>query len=1419
MSLTVPSPSAITNIRPAAFQQLAQRSNQQFAANAGTYSSNGCALSFPNDTGAMTFTEMRDIFGVLVGKPKSGWQSETDSRRFLQSMDLASGYRGRTVEFFGDLITDAIVNANDFLFNVAPILETNEMTFDFYERDSSMMPFTEIAACGVPEEIGTQGEHFTYTWTDRVKKYEQAAKIERDLALDENFGMAYWLDILTQFIRNAILTMKMSVITTLVQVGYTNLTRNQQLGLPLDVHKLYMSESRGFLIMAEDPEAGINMVRDVLPKVKVNMIIGPANSSRYITKTIGEPMPTKAERFVTDSVTGQAMVRFIEGPISAKTISLGNGHQVDYIEFEPFVLDTQSTMPINPMRTRNTLGQFHPPNPLARADDSVKSTSADSLDMGIFYQTKSIGREDRISMAQRLTNCNYWDKTTGRVSQVAHAFARDLAKKRSTPDSAPWDWNPRNPNYRNDADINKETTNNSEPAMADVECKTNLHDMESWRSEFVGVTHRPSDNSYNIPTRFGDYHMRSIPNEWVNKAARQLVAKASERLGIPDLEERFMMVERFANALKHAEWNDAYLFALIDKNAPKMITPDGKGGFTLVPDRTPTHRMNDSNVARECKYPSRASSGVEEFRQNRFGSLDLPDRDPGAGIRQVYPPGFNNGAGWLTLEQESMKENNSLWLHVGREAAEALNFMRFLLKFIEEFIGDATDVINPKLLGPWHHSESKLAALVDWMIKPSGPVHMGIPDTINYEDAAPENPVKTSKVSLKNTTLLQATIAETIEEIEESIKNKLPRKPITSEERAFSCLGPEAYKKMYILKLAMEDANIPEALLIEYTKVVHQLYDYIIDLCAYDEASPVDRKNIEVASIIMEAFADRVTTIMTTPPPTTIVDDDEKKAYTQDAIIKGMKQFIAGLLNERTMSRTYNTLKKAVDAKNGGVCVDYGMGFVEELRRYEDTAPAFATTVSKGTGQRNIAAVPIFRADYTAAPTKWLRAPITSSQALRQYLKNKPVPWIIPSDSAQFYERPEEPYVLTSNAAVDVRLHGNNFESLCSLPRGPLMQAKLNANRGPVNESFSSKSSNFNNEGDDMDLSSGDLFRSLKSTSSRVPKSVPTADRLFSFGHNYRDDDEISYSDASRKRVVPRVSSATGEIEVEDALKEEYFGPWQARMRYANHTIKRASDRFFFNAILLAKNRLDTPVRLAAAGAQILDVVVVRPFIETRTDAMIAVLAGQSTMATTFGHPHVQVTKESRGCFHVTCGFNLAVLRVKRDNVFLYPNAFPVSLIGGKKTDFMTDFSDWNRPNPAKPSMIGFLVSAAERKVASPMHLRNEETYIRPGIDYAIWERKLTAFGAWYEFMLRNYNPENVDALHANRATYASCVPVSHVVNLGPTVYIDPQTGKKIYMEGTGPMGSFRMNWPGCQDIYEGRTSIFPYPNYNNQQL
>lgn len=1388
------------NSQPAAFTQLAQRgSGSGCSGDAGTYSSSGCALSFPMDTGAMTFTEMRDIFGVLLGLPRGDVQNVCDKNRFLHAMDLASAYHNRTVEFFGDLVTANILNANDFLFNVAPPFETSEMQFDFYQRDTSLMPFTEIAACGVPEEIGTQGEHFTYSWTDRVKKYEQAGKIERDLALDENFGMRYWLDMLNQFIRNAILTMKMSIITTLVQVGYSNMTRNQQLGLPMDVHKLYMRESRGYLIMAEDPEAGINMVRDDLSRVKINMIIGPAGSSRYIANMVGEPMPTKAERFFTDPITGESIARFIEGPISAKTLRLGNGNNVDYMEFEPFVLDSHSTMPINPLRTRNTLGQFYPPNPLVRADDCVKSTCADSLDISIFHQTKTIGREERISMAERLRNAIYWDKETGRVSRIAKDFARDLQKRRATPDSAPWDWNPLNPEYRNHADINIETTSNSVPNMADVDCKTNLHAMRSWRSEFVGVTYVPSDNSYRIPRRFGDFHMRSIPNAWVHNAARHLVAKAAEKLGLPDLEEKFAMLERFRDAMENAEPNDAYIYALLDKNVPKMITQTSDGRFSIVPERTPTHRLDEENVANESKFPNHAV--VEEFRQNRLGSLDLPDRDPGAGITQTYPPLFNNGHGWLRVEQECLKENNSLWLQAGRDAAEAVSFARFLLKFIEEHVGDATDVIDKKLVGPWHHRESKLAALIDWIIKPSGPVFLGIPSVINHAAGnGPAARVATQKANIVDETFLRATVKETDDAIRALTLAGDTKKTVTNEERALACLGPAAYAKMFPLT-SFTDAD--ETLVVEFTKVLHQLYDYIVDLCAYEEKDAVDSKNIEAASIIMEAFADRFDALKKTAAPDTMTAE-EKVTFRRDTITKGLKQFMSGFMTEKTMARTYNTLKKAAEQKNAGVCVDYGKGFVEALRAYEDAASSsIDITISEGAGNRDVSEPPVYRADYTTAPAKWLRAPLSSSQALRDYLRNKRTPWILPADAAQFYTKPEEPRIVTSNPTFDIRVHGNNQESLCALPRAPLIRAQLNANR----------------TADSSNTQDDDLFRSLKSTAA-TPRSVPTADKFFAFGRDYRDDyhEEMSYRDAAHKRIVPRVSS-TGELEVDDSLKEEYFGPWQARMRYAQRQIKLSSERFFFHAIILAKNRLDTPVRLAAAGAQILEVMVVRPFIETRTDAMIAVKAGQSTMATTLGHSHVQVTKESRGCWHVTCGFHLAVLRVNPDNVVLYPNAFPVSLIGGKNTEFMTDFTEWNRPNPNKRSMLGFLISADERKFASPMHLRNEETYIRPGIDYAIWERKVTAFGPWYEFMLRNYNPENVDALHANRATYASCVPVSHVLNLGPTVYIDPQTEKKIYLEGTGPMGSWRMNWPGVQDIYEGRSSIFPYPNYNNQQL
>jgi hypothetical protein len=77
--------------------------------------------------------------------------------------------------------------------------------------------------------------------------------------------------------------------------------------------------------------------------------------------------------------------------------------------------------------------------------------------------------------------------------------------------------------------------------------------------------------------------------------------------------------------------------------------------------------------------------------------------------------------------------------------------------------------------------------------------------------------------------------------------------------------------------------------------------------------------------------------------------------------------------------------------------------------------------------------------------------------------------------------------------------------------------------------------------------------------------------------------------------------------------------------------------------------------------------------------------------------------------------------------------------------------------------------------------------------------------------LTKDHNPRSIDALQALRTVYNSNnVKVSHVAHLGPTGYIDPLTGKKIYYEGCGPSGERRMNIPGAQHTWEGRTARFP---------
>ena len=1120
------------------------------------------------------------------------------------------------------------------------------------------------------------------------------------------------------------------------------------------------------------------------------------------------------QKLSTDPVSRGVIVDFIEGPDNFKTIRIAN-RNVNVIEFTPFFIgdpgrDGRGGIRANPLMTNVTIGQFYPPSPFIKlgvnCDDAAQ---ANINSIFIFHQTKTIGAQVEITLAERLTNSVYWNKKTGKISQETTAFARIRSQRAKSPEQHPWSWNEQNPDYDHQANINRETTSNSMPDLALLANEVSVRAMVSYRHNFVGLTWDPLAREFKVPIRFGDFHLSSIPNEHIHQAACRLEAKFAEKYGYR-LEDGISRAKRLASSIRNTPVTDEYIFELLDKNLPNMIvvTPgvDGAPEYRFLPVKTPLIRpekggRSNKNPRDQCKFPD--AEVIEEAKSNRFGGWDVPNKP--ASVTQTYPPLFANGVNIITLAQEGLKEGTSLWYQAGKEALEVVTFAEQFLKFLREFMGKS-DIINPRFMGPWIHKPTALARLIDVIINAAGPVHVGLPLGVNQTgEANIARGVEKANLT-ENQVVLGATVADTRRALETAVANNETAQQLDNETRALACLSNEAYVRMRRISTTAIDElsagnDVVKAALIA---VLHQVFDYMINLCANSKENDTNsiRSTVEGSSIIAEAFYQELARhVAKLIGDAALPTEAEINTYRTTTMLKEVRAFTNSL---RSATAVKKILKDARD--KALIAVNYGEGYIAALRAYEK-APVKGRGVDRigggGEGLRPVSARPIYNADYSLRPVRFIRAPLASSQSLRDYLRDKVTPWVLPSDANLFYAHAEEPRIVTNDETIEVNVHKRKFE-LCSLARSLVFQSRLAAlKRGSGTSSRQNKNA--------MDE---DLFESLSSNKNR--QNAPfSMGKIFSLGKDWEDQEEADpyygMADVRNKRDSQVITGKPGQVDVElnSAMADEYFGPWKARLAYQAREITSSAQKLLFSGIIQCKNRLETPVKMAAAGAMIIDAMLIRPFIEVRTSAMIAMKAGSETMITTIGHSHVQVTKESRGCWHVDVGFFMGVIKIQPNNIKLIPHAFPESLIGGKGVNFMTNFSDLRLPNPAKPSLISVLVGPDEREFDSPLHISNGETMIRPSVDYALHQRKHSAW-LWLDHLFGQNTLANIDIASMGRETYASCLSASNVLSQGPASYINPSTGCKEDVEGNGPMGTFNLNMPGVQDVYEGLAQRFP---------
>lgn len=1290
--------------------------------------------------GSVSMAMVNEVFGSLLG-PNDGPHDYTDPL-YLQSINLQAAYDFRVVPFFGDLVTAQVLNnrANFLSTHVCPLWETNEQNFTVHRKEFNSVPFTQISELGIPDEQ----THFNYSWNDSMEKVAMNARISRDLALDDNFGQEAWTDELAQFASNASLTVNINIIYSYLDNGWKNISGNVARGeINTNPQRLLMREAEDFLIFARDSVRGFAKIRnyeDDMPEM--DTVIGPGGFMQYLRDLQGEAMTVPSQRPWSNPSVQGLMLDIYDGPDSFKSIRLGN-RTLSFFELHAFMVNLKTQRKFQPLTTKVTLGQFHPPNPKITAYDAVYSNNPDQLDTLLFYQTKSIGEERRITMRQRLEGCQYWStnkKDRGQVSQAMRDFVQHLNSHETT-ENTPWTWNQRNtgPTRDLDADINNDTSDYGQPDLTEVHGKRSLHDMRSWRALPCGVSYDPSaqpGDHFFIPARLGDFMLGQLPNEWALKAVKHLSLKTRDRTGHADLDIVFSRVDKIVEMLKNARWTDGFVSRSIDKNVVKMLDAEGN----VVPVRTPERSLRH--------FPG--AHAVNEFAQNADGSLDLPDKD-GTISDVAVPPGYANGPGIITLAREAGKPD-SLWGPVGEQAAYVVNFFSELHHIAVAHVSGRTDALNTEYHHPWYQHESSLAVLIDTHVDPEGPTFMGVPVGATRlspagvpQPAQPENVVTDARSAGRFLTNLD--------------NNTLANTPITDNERALAIviIGPGGVDNAWIdFIYAPTDAAFSK---------------FIIDVV------------IEASGYTRESTANTATRVKNA----TLIAAGALGAGTDEAK-KAVRAALTG--SERERKSFLAKLEKDNPATTGDATR------MAKLKQYEDSAER--TTVGAGTfdeeSEKTRAAqsrAPAFRGNYLRAPVTWLRSPLSSSDSLRAYLRGKTFSYVLPADSAHFFELPED-----LATAVEPRVERMDDES--STASSSTLKSVMMTGMRPLQSLLNASGSrplaspaqqHYGGGGDD-------LFSPLMTVSSllQTPLGAPRAG-------------ESVFTKKSRGRVT---EEDDGPVAYAAAVKGRYRGPWRARREFAAREITSPADRFWFERLMEAPNTLDTPVRVASLGAEIFGVMMVRPFIQAKTDALILTVSGPKTALYAFGHSTIQVSKEARGLFHLTCGFYHGVVRLNPDNMQLLLNAVSREFIGGKKVDFMTDASHYGLPNPDKESILAFLIPVSERAtVASPMNTCNNETYQLEGEGNAIWERKCSAFGPLFQYLYRTHNPAKIDAAQHERAQYGMAVPAATVVHLGPTAYINPQTMRKEDVEGVGPSGERVMNMPGAQLVWNGQSHRF----------
>jgi hypothetical protein len=797
----------------------------------------------------------------------------------------------------------------------------------------------------------------------------------------------------------------------------------------------------------------------------------------------------------------------------------------------------------------------------------------------------------------------------------------------------------------------------------------------------------------------------------------------------------------------------ARLFSLLDNIKGAPVTDDY------------LRELINANMPEFVRSGPYNKNGINEFKVNAHGSLRLPTNESGTLSGMKYTNGFHSGPGLLTIRDQEHRPGTTFY-DMAMEAKEALLFVDTLIGFIRNYIGQS-EVIDPSLAAPWFQFDSNtkskdaiIATFIDALYASQGglegPVFLGVPPSADYQ--RPDDSVNAAKVFPNTREITNFLVTGPLNV---PLVINIGVGPVDDAIRALSRLGRETAQKYRTL------------ILIAGRDVSDELFKTVIALTANNKS--VDGRKT-VNAIVEKFYA------LAAPDGANLGTDDN---------IKEAKAFIKRITSQGGLKKEAPELAKTDGFR------DESDSFEASLTDYEQRFAAVAQTNAandvtrddrravvdnRGTARGGDRAV-YFQGVYDDVPTTYMRSPLLSSPSLVDFIRYTGNRWALPADKDSLYTTPD----LDADTRGDVNRPNSygSSESLLHTLSGAhsLLNATLNTSLG-------------------ADVEEDDYFAASRVSSKQRGLSSGS---LFSFGSK-ESYGENRFTYTQERRSKPSAKDAK---DPELILGAKYIGPWKAHLEFCKDQIGDSFHKIIYRALIQTRNTRDVHWRLADIGAQLINVIHFRPFVEFYANSAIVMRKGEETCATPVSRFDAYITKEHRGFFHIGCSFYYGFIRRRPENIRLIPYCFPDRFVSGKKVDFMHHRKQWLPRDPHKPSIIALPTPIAERRYRSPIHMMNRKTITRPDIDGPAWEQKYSSW-EFYEHVFGIDTVSVVDELNMERFRYCDAVNASHVAYEGPRFYMDHTTLKLVEHDGTGPGNKWSMNTNGAQDVWNGVKTLFP---------